>query len=824
MTADFFMAYGLREALLTLPALAWMVMGVGLPWALVMLPRRDWRSRPLVACLMLAVGPSLVTGWMLILGVMGGQTQSPLLTWYNVMLGTGVLVIMGWGAMLYKRSVTLPTPHLSPKPLALDERLLLILMYAAYVLRFVAAVWYPFFEYDPLWVYAYEGKLYALLGYIPQHIGYYPQLLPLSYTYAQLAVGGISDHAARAAFPLYQWGTALAAYCLGARLFTRRTGIYLAALWTFYPHVAEWSIVGDLEIPLTFGFTGAALFFIQAWTEVERRPRLNYAALAGVFLGLTMWTKPTGGAFILGVGALVAVEVIRVRLNWRALRPRLEVAIVTGLASIPLGSVWYVRNIALGHRAIDFPHPFWLTQANRSGLEFGWPLLALGVLIGALYTAKLRVRPSWRRMIPGTFLIMIALLPSILMPHRITLWEWALLIVGIAILSATLLPYLQRYAPESAKRDFSRVGWVLLLAAPYFAVWFMSYSYHYRLSFPIVPLMALPVAVVLAAWIPAQYGKALNWRMGLPLLLVCLPGIFLPVYHYEGGWDYLWSNEYPDDAARLRSTNLALAITVDRLRNEIEGADIDSPVIFAPGLQRLPFFFPLDDVRIAETPTNLEQLADVDFYVFTQEARWLYAENDQPAVNAVTGAMGRQEVLRPLGCARDSSFFGCVYRVRPPSERFEAPDRAVRLENPPTWGDFARLTAIVPPKNLVLGEKKTPVVSLIFTALKSAELDYTIYVHLIDPDGEYITGWDMLPAFTEYAHYSTQLWQPGEIIRQRVRLILPEGVTLTPGVAYRLRVGLYDVFADNARLPLQFADGTSADGMTLPLTFTSETP
>ena len=89
------MAYWLREALTVLPALAWMLIGVGLPWSLVMLPRRDWRSRPLVACVMLAAGPALVTGWMLILGMIGGRTQTAMLAWQTGALGTGVLAGIG---------------------------------------------------------------------------------------------------------------------------------------------------------------------------------------------------------------------------------------------------------------------------------------------------------------------------------------------------------------------------------------------------------------------------------------------------------------------------------------------------------------------------------------------------------------------------------------------------------------------------------------------------------------------------------------------------------------------------------------------------------
>lgn len=816
------MAYWLRDALLTLPALAWMLFGVGLPWALVMLPRRDWRSRPLVACVMIAVGSALVTGWMLILGMVGGRTESALMTWGNVSLGTAILTVVGWGLMVYKRRITTPPPALPRKPIALDERLLLTLIYAACLVRFVAAVWYPFFEYDPLWVYAYEGKLYALLGYIPEHIGYYPQLLPLSYTYAQLAFGGINDHAARAIFPIFHWGAALAAYCLGARLFTRRTGIYLAALWTLYPHVAQWAVYGDLEIPLTFGFTGAALFFVQAWTTNDRRLRLHYAALAGFFLGLTMWTKPTGGAFILGVGLLVMIEDIRTRLNWSALRPRFEVAVVTGLACLPLGAIWYLRNFLLGHPAIDFPNSFWLTQAQRSGVEFGWPLLALGVLLVALYTSKLRVHPSLRGVIIGVMLVLVALLPSIVSPHRLELGEWVLLAAGVGVLAATLYPYLRLQASEDIKRDVSRVWWLLVLAVPYFVVWFMSYSYHYRLSFAIVPLMALPTALILARWLKPQHGKTLHWRVGLPLLAACVPAVFLPLYHFEGGWDVLWSNEYPDDASRQLSSNFALALTVGRIQRGIDEQNLDSPVIFAPGLQRLPFFFPLDDVRITETPTSLNQLTDADFYVYTQEARWLYEEYDQPAINPVTGAMGRQEVMSLMGCSRDSSFFGCVYRVRPATLRFELPQRLTPIDNAPTWGDFAILSGYVVPENKVLGAETRPYITLAFTALSPAALDYTIYAHLIDSAGAYVTGWDMRPAATEYAHYSTRLWEAGEVVRHRIRLALPSDVTLQSGAEYQIRVGFYDVFAENTRLPVQFSDGTTDDGVTLPVVFTAK--
>ncbi|MFN8376375.1 MAG: hypothetical protein U0694_26325 [Anaerolineae bacterium] len=109
--------------------------------------------------------------------------------------------------------------------------------------------------------------------------------------------------------------------------------------------------------------------------------RRRYALLAGLTFGVAMWTKPTAGAFAWGVMLLTAFELLRLRFNWRAWWPRFEVALITGLACIPLGGMWYLRNILLGHPPLVFPEPFWLTQAARSGLEFSFPLLALVTLL-----------------------------------------------------------------------------------------------------------------------------------------------------------------------------------------------------------------------------------------------------------------------------------------------------------------------------------------------------------------------------------------------------------------------------------------------------------
>src|SRR4051812_40662830 len=123
------MPYWIQSMLAATPALVWMFLGLGLPWALVILPRRDWRDWPTVACLTLAFGPALLTTWMFILGSFG----QPLLTLSNILIGTAVLASIGWVLVWQKRS---PLPHAfgSPSPLrreggksslGFDEKLLL---------------------------------------------------------------------------------------------------------------------------------------------------------------------------------------------------------------------------------------------------------------------------------------------------------------------------------------------------------------------------------------------------------------------------------------------------------------------------------------------------------------------------------------------------------------------------------------------------------------------------------------------------------------------------------------------------------------------------
>ena len=60
------------------------------------------------------------------------------------------------------------------------------------ILRTLRVAYWPFTAYDALWVYGYNARIFVLEERIPDEMGYYPQLIPLSYTTMQQAWGDSS--------------------------------------------------------------------------------------------------------------------------------------------------------------------------------------------------------------------------------------------------------------------------------------------------------------------------------------------------------------------------------------------------------------------------------------------------------------------------------------------------------------------------------------------------------------------------------------------------------------------------------------------------------
>jgi|GEM_PF-1002645 len=90
--------------------------------------------------------------------------------------------------------------------------------------------------------------------------------------------------------------------------------------------------------------------------------------------------------------------------------------------------------------------------------------------------------------------------------------------------------------------------------------------------------------------------------------------------------------------------------------------------------------------------------------------------------------------------------------------------------------------------------------TLYWRALQPQTASYTIFRHLYNEQLGWAAQFDDLPL---EGRYPTSCWQPGEIVADRASIpISPQAV---PG-RYNLSVGLYDLAADNQRLPISGLD------------------
>ena len=334
--------------------------------------------------------------------------------------------------------------------------------------------------------------------------------------------------------------------------------------------------------------------------------------------------------------------------------------------------------------------------------------------------------------------------------------------------------------------------------------WFYSYSYHYRLSFTIVPLMILPIAVVLAHWFKPE--KIANWRfqgrlayVGV-LFAVSVPGIAISAYDEGLGWDWLWT--IPDQGDYSEAALLGVDQTI---RHYIATED-DSPVILAPGLQTLPFFFPEIEIRTVPTPRRIDELDGVDLFIHSKENLLAYANStDQsPYQNQWLTSLNRANVATRLSAFADQSFFYDVFELHT-DQRFQPIPERVGPVQDVIFGDFARYYGHrVYQSSITYGGI---LVDIYWQGLQPASADYTLFVHFIKDDDPDQTVWaqaDGPPVPWDFGYYSTLFWEADELIIDRRQFYLQDDAT-PEGTDYHVHVGFYDP-TTGERVPV-YVDG-----------------
>ena len=101
-------------------------------------------------------------------------------------------------------------------------------------------------------------------------------------------------------------------------------------------------------------------------------------------------------------------------------------------------------------------------------------------------------------------------------------------------------------------------------------------------------------------------------------------------------------------------------------------------------------------------------------------------------------------------------------------------------------------------------------VTLYWEAQSPPVENYTVFVHLVDADGQVVAAHDGMPGENSFP---TRAWPPGQLVSDNHQLdLLPD---LAPGT-YQVNVGLY-LLETGERLPVRDASGMEQVDRTLPL-------
>lgn len=846
----------LKPFLTITPMMAWFFAGIGIPWALVVLPRRDWGDRLTVIGLGLALGPILGTTWLFFLGTFATFSFATALIGTLILAGIGS--IFAWRRWRAWQDTSPPESFNDPSPKFKSLTIALVVMMGIALLAnaWDTAFW-PFLRYDTLWTFGYNPKIFMLEKEIPVSISYYPQLVPLTFTFGELAWGSINDHAARAAIPWFILTSGLAAYLLGWRVYGRRlTGIITAALWLLLPSSLVWSSSGDLEHPMALYFTMATVFFILAWrashdedTSTETANR--YAIIAGLMLGGAMWTKPTSGSFILGVGLVMGIALVYAyhTQNWTWFRAKFRIALITGLASAPIGGMWYIRNILLGHAWTDLPPSYWQDLAQRSGMQLNW-LWTLAMLTGLIILTK-----TWKRnqqhgfelllTIMAMILLSIAILPTALSipddgwnqatswalingfrePHRsMNSLEGILLMIGGLSLIWTGRHLWREQSTESQQALLLSWG----IGLPFFVVFFWSFSYHYRLALTILPLIFAPLASLIVVYVIPIFNQNSLRRIALVIIaiFISLPAPVAATYHTT-------LNTFNDtgidtDFEKYQYANPALMNLVTSLQNYADQRGRESLKILIPGEDRLPFFFPTWEIDNDTLPTDIDDLRGYDLFI-NYISDFLWEENNlspnqvwawtrlahvyplpEPGQNNTADGPNDARIGRVLSLATvtidDQKDRYTLYRID-----VESAYTIIEPEYPldeVVYGDTIQLLGYDLPSTTL--QRNVPFTLKLYwssTEHGPPDQDYSIYVHLLDPDtGELLHQRD---GGLMNGLFPTRFLTDGMFFQDRREWIIPDSVRPGPAI---LKVGVYAP-PNGPRLPTTIESTFVGDGM-----------
>ena len=166
----------------------------------------------------------------------------------------------------------------------------------------------------------------------------------------------------------------------------------------------------------------------------------------------------------------------------------------------------------------------------------------------------------------------------------------------------------------------------------------------------------------------------------------------------------------------------------------------EPPVVMAPGVKRLPFFFPTGKMIINQVPTRLDELAGVTYFVDSHpEGTGTYAGISH-LDNQVISASGRTDIMRRAWWDDDGIFRYTIYELHV-DQRFRERQVAPNLPDNVVFGNFARLVEFHLSSDIFqIGQRRS--VKLIWDVLDVSDKDYMTLIHLRDGNDTLQMTWD----------------------------------------------------------------------------------
>lgn len=211
-----------------------------------------------------------------------------------------------------------------------------------------------------------------------------------------------------------------------------------------------------------------------------------------------------------------------------------------------------------------------------------------------------------------------------------------------------------------------------------------------------------------------------------------------------------------------------------------------------PYLRQRASFYTIEDYAMPGEKVEERMVARIEGWAATHDELWLVdslPQESNAAERAVSAWLdGHCFALLPL---QTDSLLLTPYLT----------DRAfTSLTTPPQIGEFALLSGY-----RQQSDDRTVRLALLWRATGNAGRDYTVFVHLLDPQGRLVAGQDNQP---RRGASPTGRWQPGRYVADYYELQMPQDA---PAGSYRLEVGMYDA-ATGQRLPVS----TGGDSFPLP--------